>query len=266
MENSVCLNLINRQKKKWIRSLSQGLILLSLAVLCLYYTGFLDAGRIMEGIPSILKLVGEGIPPDFSEAAKWIKPLLDTLAMSIAGTTLAILLSLPLAFLAARNTSPHPFVYQVARLILNGLRSIPELILGILFVAAVGFGALPGVLALGLHSVGMVGKFFSESIEHVDVEPVEAVQAAGATPMQTLFHGILPQVLPQMADISIYRWEYNFRASTVMGMVGAGGIGFELMGSLRIMKYQEVFALLLVILVTVTIVDSLGAAFRKRFQ
>ena len=186
--------------------------------------------------------------------------------MSIAGTFLALFFSLPLAFLAARNTSPHPLVYHTVRLLLNGLRSIPELIMGILFVAAVGFGALPGVLALGLHSIGMVGKFFAEAIEHVDIEPIEAVQATGAKPLQVIIHGILPQVFPQMADVSIYRWEYNFRASTVMGMVGAGGIGFELMGSLRIMEYRDVGAILIVILATVTLVDMLGSYLRKRFK
>jgi phosphonate transport system permease protein len=206
------------------------------------------------------------MPPNFSDARNWVKPVMDTLAMSIAGTALAICLSLPLAFLAARNTTPHPLVYQLARSLLNALRAIPELIMGIIFVAAVGFGALPGVLALGLHSIGMVGKFFAEAIEHADQAPIEAARAAGATPLQVLMHGVLPQVLPQLADTSIYRWEYNFRASTVMGMVGAGGIGFELMGSLRIMQYQDVSAILLVILLMVTLVDAFSGYLRKRFK
>jgi phosphonate transport system permease protein len=133
-------------------------------------------------------------------------------------------------------------------------------------VAAVGFGALPGVLALGLHSVGMVGKFFAEAIEHVNPAPVEAAWAAGATPTQVVVHAILPQVLPQLADVSVYRWEYNFRASTVMGMVGAGGIGFELMASLRLMQYQDVSAILIVILLMVTIVDAFSSFLRSRFK
>jgi phosphonate transport system permease protein len=138
--------------------------------------------------------------------------------------------------------------------------------MGIIFVAAVGFGLLPGVLALGLHSVGMVGKFFAEAIEHAAVEPIEAVKAAGADNIQVILHGVLPQVLPQMMDVSIYRWEYNFRASTVMGMIGAGGIGFQLVASLRIMQYREVSAILLVILFMVTVVDTLGSRLRKRFK
>jgi phosphonate transport system permease protein len=138
--------------------------------------------------------------------------------------------------------------------------------MGIVFVAAVGFGALPGVLALGLHSVGMVGKFFAEAIEHVDEAPVEAIRATGATPMQVLYHAVLPQVLPQFADVAIYRWEYNFRASTVMGMVGAGGIGFELIGSLRILQYRQVCAIMLVILAMVTIVDLFSGHLRRKFK
>ena len=155
---------------------------------------------------------------------------------------------------------------QAARLVLNTLRSIPELIMGIIFVAAVGFGMLPGVLALGLHSIGMVGKFFAEAIEHAHPAPIEAAEASGATSLQVISHGVMPQVFPQFADVTMYRWEYNFRASTVMGMVGAGGIGTELVGSLRLLDYPQVSAVLIVILATVTIVDALSNMLRKRFQ
>ncbi len=231
----------------WWRQLGQVAIVFGVVLLACWYVGLLDATTLLNGLPSIATLAGEAMPPDFSGYRSWIRPLIDTLAMSIAGTAIAVVFSLVVAFVAARNTAPHPLVFGVARALLNALRSVPELIMGIIFVAAVGFGALPGVLALGLHSVGMVSKFFAEAIEHVDEAPVEAARAAGATPMQVLLHAVLPQVTPQFADVAIYRWEYNFRASTVMGMVGAGGIGFELMGSLRIMQYQEVAAILLVI-------------------
>lgn len=231
-----------------------------------WYVDLLDFRTLANGVPAIATLLRESLPPDFTNVMDWMSPLLDTLAMSIAGTAIAVSASVPLAFLAARNTTPHPAVFHLTRTLLNGLRSVPELIMGIIFVAAVGFGALPGVLALGLHSIGMVGKFFAEAIEHVDEAPVEAADASGATRLQVLWHAVLPQVLPQFADVSIYRWEYNFRASTVMGMVGAGGIGFELMGSLRIMQYQEVSAILIVILLMVTMVDSLSGHLRKTFK
>lgn len=258
--------LLAQKTRAWWRAALQFTGVLLIILVSATYVGLFDLPRLVEGGPSMLSLVREMVPPDFQEAGKWLRPLFDTMAMSIAGTALAVSLSLPLALLAARNTTPHPLVYYLARGVLNGLRSIPELILGIIFVAAVGFGPLPGVLALGLHSVGMVGKFFSEIIEHVNQGPVEAAWAAGLRPLQTVIHAIMPQILPQLADVSIYRWEYNFRASTVMGMVGAGGIGFELMASLRLMRYQEVSAILLVILAMVTLVDSFSAFLRRRFK
>ncbi|HEV7370211.1 MAG TPA: phosphonate ABC transporter, permease protein PhnE [Arenibaculum sp.] len=233
---------------------------------CLHTVGLTDVERMLDGLPAIGQLLREMTPPDFSRWQSWIGPILDTLAMSVAGTTLAVALSLPLAFLAAANTSPHPLVHRLTRLVLNLLRSVPELIMGIFFVAAVGFGALPGSLALGLHSVGMVGKFFAEAIEHVDHRPVEAARAAGATPLQVIAHAVLPQVLPQMADTALYRWEYNFRASTVLGVVGAGGIGFELIAALRLLAYDQVAAVMLCILATVTVVDALGGILRARLK
>lgn len=240
--------------------------LLAICVAALAITGFFDARRFAEGVPALAQLASEMVPPDFSRWRAWLRPLLDTVAMSIAGTFLAVGLSLPLALLAARNTSPDPVSGHLARLVLSFLRSVPELIMGIIFVAAVGFGALPGVLALALHSVGMVGKFYAEAIEHVDPRPPEAARAAGATRFQVITHAVLPQVLPQMADITIYRWEYHFRASTVLGIVGAGGIGFELIAALRLIAYDQVSAILIVILACVVVVDSLGAALRKRLK
>ncbi|MCK6488757.1 MAG: phosphonate ABC transporter, permease protein PhnE, partial [Planctomycetes bacterium] len=168
-------------------------------------------------------------------------------------------------FFAARNLSPHPAIFHAMRQVLNVMRGINEIILALIFVAAVGLGPFAGVIAMAIHGAGMLGKFFAEAIEHADPGPAEAVRAAGAGRLQVVLHGILPQAAPQMMDTVFYRWEYNFRASTVMGMVGAGGIGFELMGSLRIMQYQEVAAILLVILAMVTLVDASGAWLRRRW-
>lgn len=244
-------------------------MMVAIAAVCavaLYITGFFDWQRFADAGPALAQLGAEMVPPDFARWQQWLRPLLDTLAMSIAGTALAVALSLPLALLAAPNTTPHWLVYRSIRTLLAAFRSVPEIILGILFVAAVGFGALPGVLALALHSVGMVGKFYAEAIEHVDPKPLEAATAAGATRFQVITHAVLPQVMPQLADITIYRWEYHFRASAVMGIVGAGGIGFELMAALRLIKYDEVSAILLSILACVLVVDGIGSALRKRLK
>lgn len=240
--------------------------ILLVVVVALASTGFFDLQRFIEAGPAFRQLSAEMIPPDFSRWQSWLRPLADTLAMSIAGTALAVVLSLPLALLAAPNTSPNRGVAFVVRTVLALLRSVPEIILGVLFVAAVGFGALPGVLALALHSVGMVGKFYAEAIEHVDPKPLEAARAAGATPFQVITHAVLPQVLPQLADVTIYRWEYHFRASAVLGIVGAGGIGFELMAALRLLNYDQVSAILLAILLCVVIVDSIGAWLRTSLK
>jgi phosphonate transport system permease protein len=242
------------------------LLIVILIVAAMALTGLLDPRRFADAWPAIKQLSSEMFPPDFRRYHSWLRPLADTLAMSIAGTALAVALSLPLALLAAHNTTPHPIVYHVTRAILNLLRSIPELIMGIIFVAMVGFGALPGVLAVGLHSVGMIGKFFAESIEHVDAKPIEAARAAGASPFQVIWHAVLPQALPQLSDTTIYRWEYNFRASTVLGAVGAGGIGFELIAALRVLEYAQVSAILICILICVTIVDGIGAALRNHLK
>jgi phosphonate transport system permease protein len=235
-------------------------------IVSLWITGFFDAQRLLEGLPALGQLFSEMVPPDFSRWQSWIKPLIDTLAMSVAGTALAVVISLPLALFAAPNTSPNALVYQACRVVLSALRSVPEIIMGIIFVAAVGFGALPGVLALALHSVGMVGKFYAEAIEHVDPKPLEAARAAGASSFQVITHAVLPQVLPQLADITIYRWEYHFRASAVLGIVGAGGIGFELIAALRIIRYDQVSAILLTILLCVIVVDGLGAWLRRQLK
>ena len=253
------------QKLRW-RQLRLVVSIVAVCIAALWISGFFDADRFAEGLPAIWQLASEMVPPNFDRWKNWLRPLLDTLAMSIAGTALAVLISWPLSLLAASNTTPHPLLYRGSRILLAAFRCVPEIILGILFVAAVGFGALPGVLALALHSVGMVAKFYAEAIEHVDPKPLEAAVAAGSSRFQVISHAVFPQVLPQLADITIYRWEYHFRASTVLGIVGAGGIGFELMAALRLIKYDEVSAILLTILACVVVVDAIGATLRKQLK
>jgi phosphonate transport system permease protein len=244
--------------------LAAGLAVLGVILACLYYGDFFQAARYRKGLPHVFTIfVAEGLPPDFGRWREWGRALLDTFVMSVGGTAVAVALSFPLAFLAAANTSPYRWTYWAARGLLNLLRAIPELILGIVFVSAVSLGLLPGIWALGLHSVGMVGKFFAESVEHADAATIEAVAATGARRLQVLWHGVLPQVLPRMADVTWYRWEYNFRASTVLGMVGCGGIGQEIQTALSLMEYRQLSALLLVVLACVCAVDALSNCLRR---
>ena len=258
-------SILRQHQRKWLRQFVRTILLVGIIVLSFVVVDLLNWERIAAGIPAIVSLTREMLPPDFSRFPQWIDPIVDTLAMSVAGTAISVGLSLPLCLLAARNTTPYPVFFHLARTMLNVARAIPELILGMVLVAAVGFGKLPGTLALGLHSVGMMGKFFAEAIELSDQAPVEAARSVGATEPQVIVHSILPQVFPQMADITFYRWEYNFRASMVLGAVGAGGIGLEIISALRILKYQQVSALLIIVLVMVTMVDSLSSYLRKGF-
>ena len=257
-------SLLRQYQRGWTQQLIRVLLLGGIVSISFVVVELLSVERLVEGIPAIGKLLAEMVPPDFSRFPQWIVPIIDTLAMSVAGTAIAVGLSLPLCFLAARNTTPHPILFYLSRTVLNIARAIPELILGMILVAAVGFGKLPGTLALGLHSVGMMGKFFAESIELSDRAPVEAARSVGATEPQVIFHSVIPQVFPQMADVTFYRWEYNLRASMVLGAVGAGGIGLEIISALRILQYQQVSALLIVVLVMVTLVDSLSSYLRGR--
>jgi phosphonate transport system permease protein len=241
--------------------------LLSLAVIvgAFAYAGALDYRRYTDAFPTLLKLASDALPPDFRRWHEWRKPLFETLAMSVAGTVLGVLAALPLGALAARNVVSSPWIGGPARLLLNVARSIPELIWGVLFVAAVGFGPLPGVLALAAHSAGMVGKFFAETIEHAAPAPGDALRSHGVSGLGVLRFSIFPQILPRLVDISVYRWEHNVRAATTVGMVGAGGLGLEIITAFNLFEYGEASALLLVLLALVTVISLLGGIIRGRF-
>jgi phosphonate transport system permease protein len=258
--------IISEVRRGWFRVAGGFAAVLVVVLAGLWFVEFFDGKRWSDAWGPASDLLSRSLPPSFENWRRWVYPILETLAMSIGGTFIAIVMSVPLGFLAAANTTPNRVVYVLSRLVLNFLRAVPELVLGLVFVVAVGFGPLPGVLALGLHSAGMVGKFFAEIIEHVDNAPVEAARAAGARPLQVIAKGILPQIASKMADVSVYRWEHNFRASTILGMVGAGGIGFQLDAARRMFDYQEMTAILLVILACVTVVDGFSSWLRRKFQ
>lgn len=228
------------------------------------WAGALDAERYREMLPTLWTLGLDAWPPDFQRLSSWGKPLMDTLSMSVAGTAGGILAALPLGALAARNLAPAP-VRQSVMLLLNSIRSIPSLLWGILFVAAVGFGPLPGVLALACHSTGMLGKFFAEIFEHVDRAPVDALRSQGVPVLGVLRFGVLPQVLPRLVDVALYRWEHNIRAATTLGAIGAGGLGLEIITAFHLFEYREALALIAVLLVLVSLVNLLGAQIRSRF-
>jgi phosphonate transport system permease protein len=175
-------------------------------------------------------------------------------------------LALPLCFFAARNISPNNMVFHAMRQVLNVMRGINEIILALVFVAAVGLGPFPGVLALAVHGAGMLGKFFAESIEEIDQGPIEALRSTGARPLQIIVFGVLPQVITAWIAVCLYRFETNLRQATVLGMVGAGGIGFELTGSMKLFQYQDTAMCIIVIIAMVMAADFFSSKLRTWIQ
>jgi len=189
----------------------------------------------------------------------------ETLEIALWATLLAVLLSLPLAWFSATNYSPNRLCYSLARALVSALRAIPELVSALLLVLAYGFGPIAGVLALALHGAGFLGKFYAEDIETADDKPQEALRAIGASPLQVMRHAVLPQVMPQFIGYTLYVLDRNVRMATVVGLVGAGGIGQELKGRYDMYQYAHVGTILLAIFVTVFLLDQIAARLRKRF-
>ena len=209
-------------------------------------------------------IFGRMIPPRWSYADQLWLPLWDTLNIATLGTLLAIVMATPIAFLAARNTTPSAtFVRPVALLVIVSSRSINALIWGLLLVAILGPGVLAGILAIAFRSIGFIGKLLYEAIEEIDARQVEAIAATGATSPQVIAYGIVPQILPAFATICVFRWDINIRESTVLGLVGAGGLGLALEASLNTLAWPQVTLILLMILGTVIVSEWITARVRR---
>jgi len=202
------------------------------------------------------------IPPDFAYMSKLWGPVWDTLNIATLGTVIALIIAVPVAFAAAKNTTPHPLVRAVALFIIVASRSVNSLVWGLILVLVLGPGVLAGTIAIGLRSIGFCAKLLYEGIEEIDRTQVEAIEATGASRPQQMLYGIVPQVLPTFAGIGVFRWDINIRESTILGLVGAGGIGLELNGSINTLAWTQVSMILLVILVTVIISEWVSAKVR----
>ncbi|MBM7635025.1 phosphonate ABC transporter, permease protein PhnE [Geomicrobium sediminis] len=188
--------------------------------------------------------------------------MMETVAIAYAGVLAGSILAIPFAFFASRNIAKRGSIGGKG--VLNGIRSFPELLFAIIFVSAVGIGPLAGVLAITINSVGMLGKLYSEVIESIDQKPLEALRASGAGKIQVIWYGVLPQVLPEFMSYALYRYEIDLRSATVLGMVGAGGLGAPLIIASRSREWEQVGMMLLIIIVVVTLVDILSRNIRKR--
>ena len=223
----------------------------------------LSAGELFRSFPVIGRYIGRMVPPDWSALDGLWGPTLDTICIALWGTVIAFVIGLPLGILAAKNLNGSRILRSSALAILNILRSISELIWAIIFVSAVGLGPFPGALALGVNFGGILGRLYAEAIENVDPKPLEALRATGASPIQTILFAVLPQVLPQIISYNLYWFEVGVRSATVLGMIGAGGIGFELVTTIRLYDFRQTSAILLVILGLVTLIDQASALLRR---
>lgn len=249
----------NRARRRMMAAAAAGTVILAAFV----YADALNLQRYRDALPTLLTLLGDALPPDFSRWREWGKPLLDTLAMSIVGTVFGAVAAIPLGTFASRGAGPA-WLLAPSLLCLNTLRSIPGLLWGVLFVAAVGFGPLPGIFALAFHSAGMLGKFYAEILEHLDPAPGNALRSHGVSELGVFRFSVWPQIVPRLLDVILYRWEHNVRAATTLGMVGCGGIGQEIVVALDQFDYREASALIVVLLGLVTTLNLFGAGLRRR--
>lgn len=222
-----------------------------------------DPIRLVRGLPWLLDILRRMLPPDFSVLPSALAGAVTTVEIALLGTGLAAVLALPLGFISARNVAAPPVFYP-ARAALNFFRSIDTLVYALVFVAAVGLGPFPGVLAVIAYTTTSLAKLYSEAVEGIERGPVDAITATGATRLQVLRYGVLPQVLPLFLSYVLYRLETNIRAATVLGFVGAGGIGFYLQTYLRMIDYPAASTVLLVTVVMVMAVDFVSSRLRDR--
>lgn len=253
--------------RKWWEK--NGSLLVGLLVVALYYWTFagLDAklSTIVDRWPQARWLLFNMVSnTDWAYWPELTDRLLETFHIAVLGTAIGAVLAIPFGFMGARNVARAGTIVKFGKLLLNAIRAFPELILAILFNKAVGLGPFPGILAMGIHSIGMLGKLYAEVVEAIDKEVLEAMAATGANRVQAVWFGVLPQVLPEFASYALYRFEINMRAAPILGMVGAGGIGHPLIFAVRDAAWGRVGIILLGIIVAVSVVDFASSWLRSR--
>ena len=212
----------------------------------------------------IVDVTARMLPPDFSNFGKLANSMFETIEIAMLGTLLAIILSIPMALLSARNITPNYTAYLISRIFTIFFRALPEFIVAMILVIAVGFGAIPGVLALGFHTMGFLAKFYAEAIEHINTNPIDALESMGASKWQVIAFGVIPQVIPSFMAHNFYILDRNIRMATMLGIVGAGGIGYELQSSFRMFEYERVSAIIILIFFTIFVIDRISSYIREK--
>jgi phosphonate transport system permease protein len=220
--------------------------------------------ELVKGVPPIIELLGQMFPPDWKYGLTLGKAVIETLQIGIIATIVAAMLALPLAFLAAKNVSPHPLVYHPVRMMLTLFRGVSELIWALLFVVAVGLGPFAGVIALIIYSLGVIAKLLAEAIEAVDPGPLEAMAAAGASRWKVFLYGAWPQVMPLYLSYCLYYWDHNTRSAVVLGFVGAGGVGYTLFFNISTYYFEKAMMAMIVLIAMILIIDRICLYLRKK--
>jgi phosphonate transport system permease protein len=238
---------------------------LLLAVLAASWKGAdMRPGALVSDAGNMATYLADFFPPNFRDWRIYLNEMLITLQIAIWGTALAVALAIPCGLLCSANIVPW-WIYQPMRRLMDASRAINEMVFAMLFVVAVGLGPFAGVLALFIHTTGILAKLFSEAVEAIDPQPVEGIRSTGANSLEEVVYGVIPQVLPLWISYSLYRFESNVRSATVVGMVGAGGIGVVLWEIIRGFAYAETCAVMIIIVITVSLIDLLSARIRKLF-
>jgi len=221
-------------------------------------------GDLLRDSGNMAQFARDFFPPDFKDWKLYLSEMIVTLHIALWGTVLAVVCAIPLGLLCSANLAPA-WIHQPVRRVMDAFRAINEMVFAMLFIVAVGLGPFAGVLALWIHTTGILAKLFSEAVEAIDPRPVEGVRATGASMLEEIVYGVIPQVLPLWISYSLYRFESNVRSASVVGIVGAGGIGVVIFETIRSFEYAQVSAVMLIVVVTVTLIDLLSGRFRQRF-
>ncbi len=221
--------------------------------------------KIFHALPRMLDFTKNlVVMPDWKYLPQLGKKMLETVEMTLLATMLAVVISMPLGILAAKNASPHPFVFRMTRDLLSLIRSLPELVWALVFVSAVGLGPLPGIMALALVTVGFMGKFIAESIEVVSTKAIEGLESTGCNKFKSILYAMLPQAVPDFIGSLLYILDHNLRAASILGLVGAGGIGYDMVMSMCLFNYERIGMIALSIYALVTLLDRLSDVFRQK--
>ena len=254
-----------RQRWSWARTRLWFVVACVLGFYALsWWLTQVDVAKFFAGLPKLAFWIAQAWPPKLDELPIILLRTAETIAMAALGTTIAVVLAIPMAILGSRNVTPFPRLYYPVRWFLNGLRGIDSFVFALLFVAAVGLGPFAGVLGIALHTWGSAAKLFADHIENANLAPLEAVRATGADRSTAIAFALLPDVLPVLLSTSLFWLEFNVRASTVLGVVGAGGIGQELKNSMDLLDFPRLFTIIAVILIVVTVLDQLSNWLRRK--